>query len=98
VVHGRRALGGGYMGGCHTEWIMDIGGEHLEGIMDIGGGHVGYAKISKNQKYKKNYLKVCLVGQFNIDFVQSLEVLQKAITVYQLLVVNWEFSLNDEEI
>jgi hypothetical protein len=85
VVHGRRALGGGYMGGCHTEWIMDIGGEHLEGIMD-------------NQKYKKNYLKVCLVGQFNIDFVQSLEVLQKAITVYQLLVVNWEFNLNDEEI
>jgi hypothetical protein len=32
---------------------MDIGGEHLEGIMDIWGGHVGYAKISKNQKYKK---------------------------------------------
>jgi len=44
VVHRRRALGGGYMGGCHTKWIMDI-----------GGGHVGYAKISKNQKYKKNY-------------------------------------------
>jgi len=49
VVHGRRALGGGYMGGCHTKWIMDI-----------GGGHVGYAKIS-NQNYKKNYLKVYLM-------------------------------------